>query len=196
MHDQELIKKIKEDNQEAFKTLIDKYKQQVFNIAIGFLHDKTSADDVVQDVFIKFWDTRKNFELTAKFSTWLFRVTSNTCINIVRRNKFSTSFSSLKKKDDENKSLNFEDTIEDENNTNFDEKYRQKHIKSALKIAINKLPKKQRIAFILSKYQDFSYKEIADIMELSVSSIESLLHRAKKNLQKHLLNTYNSLNNL
>lgn len=194
MQDFELIELIKKDDKKAFKELIDKYKQNVFSIAIGFLHDSDKADDIVQEVFIKFWEKRKEFELNAKFSTWLYRVTSNLCINTVRRNKFSTVFSNIKTSNNEGKQVDFEQQIEDANWQNNDEKEKKEHIKIALKNAINSLPKRQKMAFVLNKYQNFSYQEISDIMELSLSSIESLLFRAKKNLQKKLLNTYKSLN--
>jgi len=194
VQDIDLINRIKNDNQDAFKVLIDKYKHSVFSISFGFLHDKTQADDVVQDVFIKFWEKRKEFKLQAKFSTWLYRVTSNMCINIVKRNKFSIVFSSIKNNYDK-KETYFEQHIEDDESKTIEQTEKQRHIKLALKTAIDNLPKRQRIAFVLNKYQDFSYKEIADIMELSLSSIESLLFRAKKNLQKDLLNTYKSINN-
>lgn len=196
MQDKELIIKIQQnDDQAAFRELIDNHREMVFRIAIGFLHDKNQADDIVQDVFIKFWEVRKDFELKAKFSTWLYRVTSNHCINVQRKNKFSTAFSSMFSNNGEDEKSDFESQIKDNQTYNDDDKYKKAHLKLALKTAINSLAKKQRIAFVLSKYQDFSYKEIAETMELSISSVESLLFRAKKNLQKKLLNTYKEINN-
>lgn len=196
MQDKELIIKIQQnDDQAAFRELIDNHREMVFRIAIGFLHDKNQADDIVQDVFIKFWEVRKDFELKAKFSTWLYRVTSNHCINVQRKNKFSTAFSSMFSNNGEYEKSDFESQIKDNQTYNDDDNYKKAHLKLALKTAINSLAKKQRIAFVLSKYQDFSYKEIAETMELSISSVESLLFRAKKNLQKKLLNTYKEINN-
>ena len=196
MQDKELILKIQQnDDQVAFRELIDNHRQMVFRIAIGFLHDKSQADDIVQDVFIKFWEVRKDFELKAKFSTWLYRVTSNHCVNVQLRNKFSTAFSSMFSKNGEDDKSDFESQIADTHAINDDDNYKNAHLKLALKTAIDSLAKKQRIAFVLSKYQDFSYKEISETMELSISSVESLLHRAKTNLQKKLLNTYKEMNN-
>ena len=194
MNEKELLLKIqRNDDQVAFRQLIDKHRQIVFGIAIGFFHDKSRADDIVQDVFIKFWEIRKDFEMKSKFSTWLYRVTSNHCINVQRRDKFSTSFSSMFGKNGEEGKSDFESQIIDNKSNTEDDKNKNTHVKLALKVAINSLPKKQRIAFVLNKYQNFSYKEIANIMELSLSSVESLLFRAKKNLQKKLLSTYNEL---
>ncbi|MBN2662605.1 MAG: sigma-70 family RNA polymerase sigma factor [Bacteroidales bacterium] len=196
MQDVELIEKIKNNDNQAFKILISKYKQKAFTIAFGFLHDKTQAEDVVQDVFIKFWEKRNEFELNAKFSTWLYRVCSNMSINVLRKNKFSVVFSSLKIIKSDEKDLDFEQQIEDLDSKTVDADTKDEHIKIALKNAINSLPKRQKMAFVLNKYQNFSYKEIAEIMELSLTSVESLLFRAKTNLQKKLLNTYKSINNI
>lgn len=194
MHDKELIEQIKDNNQEAFAEFINKNKEQVFRVAMGFVHDKSLADDIVQEVFIKFWEKREEFELKAKLSTYLYRVTTNMCLNSIRKSKFSTVFSSIKSKSDETEnSQTYEASLNDENQQTIDDNFKQEHIKIALKRATNSLAKNQKTAFILSKYQDFSYKEIAEIMELSISSVESLLHRAKKNLQKKLLNVYNNL---
>ena len=189
-----MINKIKNDNHEAFAEFINKHKDQVFRVAMGFMHDKSLAEDIVQEVFIKFWERRKGFEMKAKLSTYLYRVTTNMCINSIKRSKFSTVFSSIKSKIDENENpQTYESTINDENQKSVDDNFKQEHIKIAMKKAIDTLPKKQKTAFILKKYEDFSYIEIAEIMELSTSSIESLLHRAKKNLQQKLVKVYNNL---
>ncbi len=194
MQDQKLIKRIKKDDESAFKELIDKYKQQAFAISMGFMHNKAQAEDIVQDVFVKFWEIKDEFELKAKFSTWLYRVVSNMSINQLRRNKFSSVFSAFKNSENNLNSTDYEQQIIDNNTSTVDENFKDEHIKIALKKAINSLPKRQRIAFIFSKYQNFSYKEIAEIMETSVSSVESLLHRAKNSLQKKLVKTYKSIN--
>ncbi len=194
MHEKELIEQIKRNDEQAFTKLINTNKEQVLRIAMGFVHDKSLAEDIVQDVFIKFWEIREDFELTAKFSTWLYRVTINMSLNVVRKAKFSRVFSSFSGKyNDEGNKTSYESVINDESQKSVDEVFKQEHIKIALKNAIDSLPKKQKTAFILSKYQDFSYKEISEIMELSISSIESLLHRAKTNLQKKLFNVYKNL---
>lgn len=194
MQENQLIDKLKNNDQAAFSEIIENYKQQVFRIAIGFVHDKTLAEDIVQDVFIKFWEIREDFELTAKLSTWLYRVTANMSINVIRKSKISSVFSSISgKTENKDSSSNFETTIKDESQKTLDDEFNQEHIKIALKNAIDSLPRKQKIAFVLNKYQNFSYKEIAEIMEMSLSSIESLLHRAKTNLQTKLITVYNNL---
>ncbi len=196
MQERDLIEKIRKNNDnEAFKELIKRHKDNVFSIAVGFLHDSDAANDIVQEVFLKFWEIRENFELKSKFSTWLYRVTVNKCINVQRKNKFSVNFSRFDKNNSDDHNSYFETQISDNQDITLEKKDKQIHLKKNIKNALNSLPKKQRIAFILSKYQNLSYKEIAEVMDLSVSSVESLLFRAKSNLQKKLLKTYNQLKN-
>ena len=196
MQDKELIAKISKNNDNsAFNELINRHKDNVFSIAIGFLHDKDAANDIVQDVFLKFWEIRKDFKLTAKFSTWLYRVTVNKCINVQRKNKFSTVFSTFENKNNNENDISFEAQIPDNQQNTIGNKDKQNILKKNLKNALNSLPKRQKIAFILNKYQNLSYKEIADVMELSISSVEALLYRAKANLQKKLYKTYENLKN-
>jgi RNA polymerase sigma-70 factor (ECF subfamily) len=193
VQDFELIEKIKNDDQNALAELIRIYKQSVFTVAMGILHDQVLTEDVVQDVFIKFWEIRQEFELTAKFSTWLYRVTLNKAISMQRRNKIMSIFSSMSSKDDEDQITDYEMQIPDDSVITSDKRFKDEHIKIALKNAVDSLPKNQRIAFILAKYQDLSYKEIAEVMDTTLASVESLLHRAKDTLQKNLFITYKSL---
>jgi RNA polymerase sigma-70 factor (ECF subfamily) len=196
VQDKELIAKISKNNDNsAFNELINRHKDNVFSIVIGFLHDKDAANDIVQDVFLKFWEIRKDFKLTAKFSTWLYRVTVNKCINVQRKNKFSTVFSTFENKNNNENDISFEAQIPDNQQDTIDNKDKQNILKKNIENALNSLPKRQKIAFILNKYQNLSYKEIADVMELSVSSVEALLYRAKANLQKKLYKTYENLKN-
>ena len=192
MHDAELINEIKRGSESAFRLLIDRYKAHCFNIAFGIVQDKEIAEDVVQDVFLKFWEIKKDFELKAKFSTWMYRVATNMALNKIRKNKLMNAFSKFPRLDSS-----------EDNDGYFDNKMyqqpeveTQKHneyIKEALKIAIDSLPRRQKIAFVLNKYEKLSYREVADIMEVSLQTVESLLFRAKENLQKKLLQVYKNL---
>lgn len=188
MKEKELISEVKNGNQQAFAKLIDLHKSLVFNTAMGFVHDKTTVDDITQDVFIRVWKAINDFRGESKFSTWLYRITVNISINYTKKNKISRLFTSIDQKRDENSKI-FE--VEDKKTVSGDDNFRKLEHAKALKTALNSLPKRQKTAFVLSKYEDLSYAEISEIMELSLSSVESLLHRAKKNLQKKLLNYYN-----
>ncbi|MCG6188207.1 RNA polymerase sigma factor [Maribellus maritimus] len=188
MTEAEIIEKLQNGSEQAFKELVDKYQKLVVNTCFGMLHDKDDAEDVAQDVFIEVFRSVQSFRADSKISTWLYRIAVNRSLNFIRDNKKRKWFQSL---DDTVKSKNaiFEKfTSGDSDDADFNLENNQRA--NVLHEAINSLPENQKVAFSLNKYEDLSYKEISEVMDLSVSSIESLIHRAKKNLQKKLYTCY------
>lgn len=181
---EEFIELLKNRNQHAFKQLVEEYQQMVFSTCMGIVHSVNDADDLAQEVFIEAFNSIENFREDAKISTWLYRIAINKSLNFVRDNKRNRFLQSIGM-------LNVPD-IPDEPN-HFDLPYEsllEQQRSKMIQKAIDSLPKNQRTAFVLSKYDDLSYKEIADVMEISISSVESLLFRARKSLQKKLLTCY------
>lgn len=178
-----IINKVKPD---AFQHLVEKYQTMVINTCYGFLHNYEDAQDVAQEVFIEVHRSINKFRKEAKLSTWLYRISVNKSLNYIRDNKkrqwlksFDNLFETEKISNNPNlMSESPEDLLEN------DEK------KQVIEKAIDNLPKNQQIAFILHKYEELSYKEITEVMKISLSSVESLLFRAKKNLQKKLVGYY------
>ena len=188
MNETEIIEKLQQGNEQAFKELVGNYQKLVVNTCFGMVHDKHDAEDIAQEVFIEVFRSIHKFRADAKLSTWLYRIAVNRSLNFIRDNKKRKWFQS------------FEDSVETKNRelqniaaTNSDQPEFQLENKQRailLHEAIDSLPQNQKVAFTLSKYEELSYQEISDVMDLSVSSIESLLHRAKKNLQKKLYKCY------
>lgn len=183
MGEQDIIAGIKKGDQKAFKILVDKYQPIILNICFRFVNDEDTAKDLTQDVFIEVYQSIHSFRGDSKLLTWLYRTAVNKSLNFVKRNKRMKLFDSIDsvyKGSDEatNESFDADKNIYDEE--------RSKHLYNA----INSLSKNQRIAFSLHNIDGISYAEIAEIMKISVSSVESLIHRAKVNLQKRLLNFY------
>lgn len=179
MTEQQIIQEILEGNSSKFKIFVEKYQNMVFHTTMGFVHNKEDAEDLTQDVFIRAFQSLKTFNGEAEFSTWLYRITVNTSINHLNKinNKGLLHFAEdilqnlfNKSSDDKNPQQQLEQTERDE----------------AIRKAIDALPEKQRIAFVLSKYDDLTQKEIAAIMQSTEGSVEQLLQRAKTNLQKKL----------
>lgn len=162
-------------SEEQFKTLMEKYQSQVFRIAMGFVHSKEDADDLTQEVFIKVYRSLSNFKGQSEFSTWLYRITVNMCINYINRNRKNRLLQSL---DEIFNMASSEKTPLQQ----LEETERNLQIKKA----IDSLPEKQRTAFILSKYRELPQKTIASIMNTTEGAVEQLLKRAKNNLQKKL----------
>jgi RNA polymerase sigma-70 factor (ECF subfamily) len=188
MTDKELINDILERNSErAFEELVSRYQELVVKTCKGFVTSYADAEDIAQEVFIEVFESLDGFRSEAKLSTWLYRIAVNKSLNFVRKKKREKIFRSIEAFFTSNNSEDEPLQIEDRSNNKADSNIERFESKRMLKESINRLPENQRIAFILSKYQELSYKEIAAVMEVSLSSVESLLFRAKTNLQKHIL---------
>lgn len=171
----ELVELSKEGNLEAFSNLIDLYRQKVFQTCMGFLHSRDDADDLTQDIFIKAWKSLKSFDGRSTFSTWLYRIAVNSAINQVRKNKLRTYVG-----------LNYVLTDATSTEENADNHLMRAEIRQEIKKAVGRLKINQRKAFVLFYYQELSIKEIATVMKISPKAAESLVFRARKNLQKYL----------
>lgn len=187
MNDFENIEELKKGSERAFRLLVEKYQKLVVNTCLGIVHNKTDAEDIAQEVFIEVYRSVQNFRSDSKLSTWLYRIAVNRSLNHIRDNKKHQWFKSLNEevdKTNEVRSLSTSKADTPEYELEKSERAKMLHM------VIDALPKNQRIAFTLSKYEDLSYKEISEVMDVSVSSVESLLFRAKKNLQKKLLKCF------
>ncbi len=193
MEDKLIIEKIIEGNQQAFRELVDNYQDKVISTCNSFVHNIEDAEDIAQDVFVEVYQSIKKFRGDAKISTWLHRIAVNKSLNHLRKNKKNSVLKSIDSfynnnggPIDKNENLEIEDSKTSQSEHNIENKERAEILHNA----INSLAKNQRIAFNLNKYDDLSYKEIAEVMNISLSSVESLLHRAKMNLQKKLISYY------
>jgi RNA polymerase sigma-70 factor, ECF subfamily len=184
MTDQELITGILNNDKPVIQFLVNKYHKQVITTAYHFVHDMDDAEDLAQDVCIEILESIGQFKRTASLSTWIYRITVNKSLNFVRKNKHKQmvkQFETFFYKADGNTGTKLSEPAA------YDDSYDNTERKQILDNAINSLPANQKTAFILSKYEELSYKEITEIMNLSLASVESLLQRAKQNLQKKLI---------
>ncbi|RLD63554.1 MAG: RNA polymerase sigma factor [Bacteroidetes bacterium] len=188
MTDQKLIEQIKSGSQSAFRHMVDKYQVLVFNTCIGFVGNRQSAEDLSQEVFIETYRSISKFRGEAKLSTWLYRISVNKSLNHIRDNKKHNIVKSIERffYGEKEEKLEVEDYIYGTTDAPMEQ---QQHAKE-LHQAIESLPDNQQIAFTLHKFDDLSYLKIAEVMDVSISSVESLIHRAKKNLQKKLADYY------
>jgi RNA polymerase sigma-70 factor, ECF subfamily len=188
MSDEELIQRILEGDQNCFRTLVQKYHVMVINTCFGLLHIREDAEDVAQDVFIEIYQSLNRFRQESKLSTWIYRIAVNKSINYLRKVKMRQRIRSLEHAliDDNSPGLDFPAPSSDDPSAIMDTKEKAK----ILHQAIESLPDNQRVAFALYKFEDLAYKEIAEVMDTSLSAVESLIHRAKINLQKKLMGYY------
>lgn len=189
MTEKQIIEGILQSDEEAFKELVDNYQSLVLNTCNGFLHNRQDAEDLTQEVFIEAFRSIPKFRGTSSLSTWLYRISVNKSLNFIRDNKKRQIMRSIDNpfsyKDKEN-NIQVEDTdppyddIKDTENEKVE----------LLHQSIASLPKNQKVAFSLNKFENLSYKQISEIMEISLSSVEGLIHRAKRNVQKKILKHY------
>jgi len=182
--DTQFIDRLKTGEERAFKQLVDQFQTLVFRTVLAIVHNHSNADDVTQEVFIEAFNSIGKFRADSKLSTWLYRIAINKSLNFIRDNKRNHLLQSLGLK-------KIPEIIDDEHN--FDQPFEALQIqqrKRIMEAAIDSLPENQRTAFVLNKIDDLSYKEISEVMNVSISSVESLIFRAKQNLQKKLLHCY------
>ena len=188
MTENEIIQKLQEGSEPVFKQLIDDNKQLVMNTCYSFVRKMEDAEDIAQEVFIEVFRSIDKFRADSKLSTWIYRIAVNKSLNYLRDNKPRKWIQSIEETFKSKKEHPEGILIEGAGHPGFDLENTQRA--QLLYGAIDGLPENQKVAFMLNKYEELSYLEISKIMEVSLSSVESLIHRAKKNLQKKLYTCY------
>jgi RNA polymerase sigma-70 factor (ECF subfamily) len=183
MTDKEFLELITKDANAAYTYLVHEYSEKVFNSIINIVRNTEDAEDLVQEVFTSIFTGIDGFKGDSKISTWIYSLTLNKSKEFLRHKTRKKRFGYLKVIDEQTENFLVECKhpgilLED------------KELASILFEALDKLPENQRIAYNLSKIEGLSYSETAEFMGLSVSSVESLLFRAKKNLQENLKEYY------
>ena len=176
--------RVKRGDRAAFASLVEKYKQPVMNFVFRTLRDEIEAEDLAQNVFLQVYKSRDRYQRTAKFSTWLFTIARNLCLNEIRR-----------------RSRHPAESLEETHAENEDQPQRQYEDKKvalptenvllgelAAKIeeALGALPENQRTAILLCRQDELSYEEIAEVLDCSLSATKSLIHRGRETLKEKL----------
>jgi RNA polymerase sigma-70 factor (ECF subfamily) len=181
--DQIYVERAQNGDKAAFRELVERYKHQVYYLALDMLSNPQDAEDMSQEVFIKAYRYLNSFRGDAKFGSWIYRITINTCID-QRRKKFMKSIKQTQTLDE--KALPRQVSISVDPGTHPEKKAEaslmQKHIDQALR----KLTDKERAIFILRHYQQKKFREIATIRRITVGSAKGTLFRAIQKLQKEL----------
>lgn len=177
--DDAIISLVLEGHTDLYRILVERYKDRVFHMGMGFLHSRHEAEDLVQEVFMQAYSSLSRFQRRSAFSTWLYRIAVNTALNMLRK-KSGKSFVDYAILHRERR-----DTIH-VYAENPEQKMIDEEVKVWLREAINRLPDKQRAVIVLSYYNDLSQKEMAEILSTTEGAVESLLQRAKENLRKNM----------
>ena len=188
MTENKFIEGLKNQHANAYGKLLDDYQQKVFATCISFVPNKEDAEDIAQDVFVEVFNSINKFKGDSKLSTWIFRITTNKCLEFIRKRNTKKRFAFLQSISGNAIPMDKTSYFTEMNHPGIILENKEKS--ETLFCAINELPEAQKVVFTLHKVDGKSYQEISDITEKSVSSVESLMFRAKKNLQNLLENFY------
>lgn len=185
MTDEQLVQQYQSGEHSSFDELVRRYQHKIFRVCCRLLSSPYDADDAAQEVFVKAYHALNRFKADARFSTWLYKIAVNHSFNMLRshRRKQRLKFFSELSQDD----------FYRVHQINDDEQHPQQRMErleqtQRVQKALMNLKEEQRTVIILHRYQELSYQEIADVLGISVSSVESRLFRAKQKLALLLRN--------
>jgi len=185
--DFELLTKFKKGDQHAFELLVRKYKTTVYNTIYSIIGNAQEADDIAQEVFLKVYTKAGSFKGKSSFSTWLYRITVNKCLDELRKrnNKiisYETGFN-------EEEKLKLKDVLASREKDSTEELI-QNELQDIIQKAMNSLPEKYRIILTLKEIEGLSYNEISRVMKISLGKVKIWLFRARQKLKEKLAFLY------
>jgi len=183
--DAALMTRVKRGDRAAFEQLVIKYQQPVLNFVYRTLPDATEAEDLAQGVFVQVWKSAARYEPSAKFSTWLFTIARNLCLNEFRRRARhpAESLDAPAHADtDEPRGHGLEDRRE----ATAPDALLRGELEAKVAEAVAALPENQRTALMLWQRDELAYEDIAEVLDCSLSAVKSLIHRARETLKARL----------
>ena len=188
MKETAFIQELRLKSPKAYSELLDQYQQKVFSTCISFVPNREDAEDIAQDVFVEVFNSIKKFKGDSKLSTWIYKITTNKCLEFIRKKNTKKRFAFLQSITGNAIPIDKTDYFTEMNHPGI--LLENKELNATLFKAINNLPENQTVVFTLHKIDGKSYQEVAEIIGKSLSSVESIMFRAKKNLKKILENFY------
>jgi RNA polymerase sigma-70 factor (ECF subfamily) len=183
LNEQELIFSLKNGEQQAFQWLVESRQDMVYNTLLGIVQNVSEAEDLAQEVFIQVYQSIGSFRGDAKLSTWIYRIAVAKAIDAERKKKTRKRFFGFR--------LNEDNAAEDPMHFEHPGILIENKERAALLFkALEKLPKNQRVAFLLIKTEGLSYEDTALVMKITIKAVEALMHRAKAQLRKILYDYY------
>jgi len=175
---------VKQGDREAFSQLVEKYKRPVMNLAARMLRDLAEAEDIAQNVFVQVYKSAGRYQVSSKFSTWLFTIARNLCLNeIRRRSRHPADSMDASHPEQEDQPLQ---QFEDKKTVSPPDRLLHGELEAKIHQAVSELPENQRLAILLCRQDELSYEEIAKVLGCSLSATKSLIHRGRETLKQKL----------
>lgn len=172
LSDENLMERVQRDDEDAYRSLVERHVQRMHRIALRILNNETQAEDAVQDAFLQVWVKRAKWRNEgARFSTWLYRVVFNRCLDIKRRRR------EVALKDDYDHPDDCADAVS---------VIHEGEIAARLRSAMSMLPEQQYMALMLYYHESYNAREVSEILAIKTNAVESLLKRGRRNLREHL----------
>ena len=189
MDEKELIQRVLSGDHEAFAQLVETHEKPVYNLCYRMCGNEEDARDLAQEAFLKAWRGLEFYKFESAFSTWLYRLTSNVCIDFLRRQKRRPTVSmTVQQEDDTTAEVEVQDS-----EPLPEEQILYKEQKQAIAAAMDQLEEEFRMVLTLRVINDMPYEEIAAVMDVKIGTVKSRLARARHKLKKILLQNGNNL---
>jgi RNA polymerase sigma-70 factor, ECF subfamily len=182
-----LVKRVRSGDQRAFKLLVERYQRKVYAVALGMLKDKEEAYDVAQEAFVKVYKYLDHFKGDSSFYTWLYRITVNICIDLIRRRGANKG-----------EAVEFDETVQIDSpdahigalgsrlGTNPQKSALRKELAEKIQEALAQVPEKHRAILLLREVEGLSYEDLARTLEIPKGTVMSRLFHARAKVQKIL----------
>ncbi len=181
--DVSLMLRVRDGDTCAFEEIVERHQRAIIGTVAKMLNCSSEAEDIAQQVFIRLWKSAARYKEQAKFTTFLYTITRNLVFNESKRRSKKKQVSIEERAEESHLEIAASE------NSNPDNTVLHAELRSAVDAAIQQLPEKQRLAVILRRYEQLSYEEIAEVLDMSVSAIKSQLFRARAALRE-LLDDY------
>jgi RNA polymerase sigma-70 factor (ECF subfamily) len=182
--DADVMLRVKTGDESAFAYLVQKYRRPMVGFLYRLCHNPAAAEELAQEVFLRVYRSRSNYEASAKFSTWIYRIATNLAVNHARDTRHERPEVTVRLDEPDRETGTTPDLADD--SLTVEEQMLQRERLAAIRSKVNALPERQRMAVIMHKYQQMDYRQIADVLKLSESATKSLLFRAYETLREQL----------
>lgn len=180
--DSQLMLRVRDGDDESFAVLLQRFRVPVWQFLHRMVQDHAVAEELAQEVFLRVYRSRANYEPSAKFTTWLYRIATHLALNYLRDSKRDRAHVRTDNEDEERVPLQLVSQ-----DASAEQRMLAEERSRCIRQAIESLPEKQRLAVILHKYQELDYKQISELLEASESAVKSLLFRAYESLRAKLI---------